>query len=135
MDTGELRGGDNCPGRLNGLNGGIGDVIDVMGGLTDVTGSGDEELEGLSSIPELGFSRFSFCLRLQNHTRTTSLSMLRLSETKAISSLVGLGFWLKALSRAILIVVSMEVRFFLRLLIASCCACVSKCGLRNWFCW
>ena len=52
--------------------------------------------------------------RLQNQTRTTSFSMLRLSATYAISSDVGLGFWLNALSRAIRTVVSMEV-LFLRL--------------------
>ena len=107
------------------------------GGLT-VLGPGEEQLEGLSlssKLPQWGLRRFSFCLRLQNQTRTTSRSMLRESETNAISSLVGLGFWLNALSKAILIVVSMEVRFLRRLFIASCWAGVRRWWFKNWLCW
>ena len=61
-----------------------------------------------------GFIRFSFCLRLQNQTRTTSFSIHRLSEIYCISSEVGLGLALKARSRFSLTVVSIEVRFFRR---------------------
>ena len=82
----------------------------------EVAGCGEGDPDPPSSYPaELGLRRFSFCLRLQNQTLTTSRSMFRLSDTKAISSPVGFGFWLKARSSAIRIVVSIEVRFFLRL--------------------
>jgi len=56
---------------------------------------------------------------LQNHTRTTSFSMVRLSASSAISSDVGLGFWRNAFSSATLTLVSMDVLFFRRLPIAS----------------
>ena len=88
-----------------------------IGGLMEVRGEG--ELEE-SSKAALGLILFSFCLLLQNQTLTTSRSMLRLSETYAISSLVGLGLELKALSSATLMVVSMDVLFFRLLLMASC---------------
>ena len=96
-----------------------GDKEDGIGGLMEVMGEG--ELED-SSKAALGLILFSFCLLLQNQTLTTSRSMLRLSETNAISSLVGLGLELKALSKATLMVVSMEVLFLRLLLMASCCA-------------
>ena len=51
---------------------------------------------------------------LQNHTLTTSFSILRLSPIILISSETGLGFLIKALSRAIRMFESMDVRFFLR---------------------
>ena len=123
MEIGELIGGggvDADP-KENGDTGEVSD--DGMGGLMEVIGEGEFED---SSNAALGFSLFSFCLLLQNQTLTTSLSMLRLSETKAISSPVGLGFWLKALSKATLIEVSIEVLFLRRLLIASCCAWVRR---------
>lgn len=56
---------------------------------------------------------------LQNQTRTTSFSMLRLSARIVISSEVGLGFCMKAFSKAIRTLVSIDVLFFLRLPIAS----------------
>lgn len=40
-----------------------------------------------------GLMRFSFCLRLQNHTRITSFSMLSCSAKSRISSEVGFWFW------------------------------------------
>lgn len=62
-----------------------------------------------------GLILFSFCLLLQNHTRTTSFSMHSPSANIDISSEVGLGFCIKAFSKATLTLVSIEVRFFLRL--------------------
>lgn len=59
-----------------------------------------------------GLIRFSFCLRLQYQTLTTSFSMQRLSARFVISSLVGLGFMIKALSSETLTFVSIDVRFF-----------------------
>ena len=56
---------------------------------------------------------------LQNQTRTTFFSKLRVSETIWSSSLAGFGFWLNALSSALLIFDSIEVRFLLLLPIAS----------------
>jgi len=56
---------------------------------------------------------------LQNHTRITSFSMFKLSDTNWISSLVGFGFWLKARSRAIRTVDSIEVLFLRRRPMAS----------------
>lgn len=54
-------------------------------------GEGDPELE--AGAPGAGgLILFSFCLRLQNHTRTTSFSMQRESANIVISSLVGFGF-------------------------------------------
>lgn len=47
------------------------------------------------------------------HTRITSFSMFKFSARIEISSDVGFGFWMKALSSATLTVVSIEVRFFL----------------------
>lgn len=67
---------------------------------------------GLSD--SFGLMRFSFCRRLQYQTRTTSFSMYRLSAKFVISSLVGFGFIMKALSRETLTLVSIEVRFFRR---------------------
>ena len=66
-------------------------------------------------LSESGFTRFSFCLRLQYQTLTTSFSMHKLSARFAISSLVGFGFAIKALSSDTLTLVSIDVRF-LRLL-------------------
>lgn len=63
--------------------------------------------------------RFSFCLRLQNHTRTTSFSIDRLSANTDISSDVGLGFALNAFSNEYLMDVSIDVRFLRRLPMAS----------------
>ena len=51
---------------------------------------------------------------LQNQTRTTSFSMLRLSPIDLISSDVGFGFLMKALSRDIRTWLSIEVLFFRR---------------------
>lgn len=96
-----------------------GDKEDGIGGLMEVRGEGEFEE---SSKAALGLILFSFCLLLQNHTLTTSRSMLRLSETYAISSLVGLGLELKALSSATLMEVSIEVLFLRLLLMASCWA-------------
>lgn len=59
-----------------------------------------------------GVIRFSFCLRLQNHTRTTSFSSCRLSASDVISCAEGLGHFKKWLSKAPLTLTSMEVRFF-----------------------
>lgn len=56
---------------------------------------------------------------LQNHTRTTSFSIPRLSARSEISSDVGFGFCKNAFSSATRTLVSIEVRFFLRLPIAS----------------
>lgn len=56
---------------------------------------------------------------LQNHTRTTSFSIDRLSASMVISSDVGFGFWMNAFSRATLTLVSIDVLFFRRLPIAS----------------
>lgn len=66
-----------------------------------------------SGLSRDGFTLFSFCLLLQNHTLTTSFSMESRSAREVISSLVGFGFKLKAFSRAPRTVVSIEVRFFL----------------------
>lgn len=66
-----------------------------------------------------GLILFSFCLLLQNHTLTTSFSMHKLSARSEISSDVGLGFAMKAFSKATLTLVSIEVLFFLRLPMAS----------------
>lgn len=62
-----------------------------------------------------GLIRFSFCLLLQNHTRTTSFSIHKPSASIEISSEVGLGFCMKAFSRATRTLVSIDVLFFLRL--------------------
>ena len=110
-------GGGDPELEVYGLKGGGGGEVSCCApGLVEVAGCGEGDPDPPSSYPaELGLRRFSFCLRLQNQTRTTSRSMFRLSDTKAISSPVGFGFWLKARSSAIRIVVSIEVRFFLRL--------------------
>lgn len=86
---------------------------------------GDSEL--MPKLPELlpfrdsvelsdsvGLIRFSFCRRLQYQTRTTSFSMYKLSASALISSLVGLGFIMKALSSETLTFVSIDVRFLRR---------------------
>ena len=65
------------------------------------------------------FRSVFLCHLLQNHTLTTSFSRLRVSDTICSSSLVGLGFWLKALSSAILTLDSMLVLFFRRRPMAS----------------
>lgn len=91
---------------------------------------GDNEL--MPKMPELlpfndsvglsdsfGLMRFSFWRRLQYQTRTTSFSMHKLSARLEISSLVGFGFMIKALSRDTLTLVSIEVRFLRRRPIAS----------------
>lgn len=56
---------------------------------------------------------------MQNQTLTTSFSMDKLSASEAISSDDGFGLRRKACSRFPLTVVSMEVRFFLLLPMAS----------------
>lgn len=56
---------------------------------------------------------------LQNHTRTTSFSIAKLSANMVISSEVGFGFCMKAFSSATLTLVSIEVLFFRRLPMAS----------------
>jgi len=66
-----------------------------------------------------GLMRFSFCRRLQNHTRTTSLSICKLSANIVTSSDVGFEFTRKLFSSATRIDVSMLVRFFRRLLAPS----------------
>ena len=68
---------------------------------------------------EGGLIRFSFCLRLQNHTRTTSFSICRLSPSMQISSDVGFEFCRKLFSRATRTEVSILVRFFRRRPMAS----------------
>lgn len=73
------------------------------------------KLKGGLIIPLAGgFIRFSFWRLLQNQTLTTSFSIERLSASIEISSEVGLGFWMKARSRATRTLVSIEVRFFRR---------------------
>lgn len=72
---------------------------------------------GLSD--SFGFTRFSFCRRLQYQTLTTSFSMHKLSASVVISSPVGLGFIMKALSNETLTLVSIDVLFFRRRPIAS----------------
>lgn len=71
-----------------------------------------------------GFIRFSFWRRLQYHTLTTSFSIPKLSANEAISSLVGFGFIINALSKETLMLVSIDVRFFRLLPIFS--------GVFNW---
>lgn len=66
-----------------------------------------------------GLILFSFCLLLQNHTRTTSFSMHSPSASIVISSDVGFGFCRKAFSKATRTLVSIEVRFLRRLPIVS----------------
>lgn len=56
---------------------------------------------------------FSFCRRLQNHTRTTSFSMDSCSEMSVISSEFGFGLSKKRFSSVSLMFVSMLVLFFL----------------------
>ncbi len=58
-----------------------------------------------------GVILFSFCLRLQNQTLTTSFSSCRLSAREVISWAEGLGHFKKWLSNAPLTLTSMEVRF------------------------
>lgn len=72
----------------------------------------------LSIIIYIYLNNFNIYL-LQNHTRTTSFSIARLSASIVISSDVGFGFWIKAFSRATLTLVSIDVLFFRRLPIAS----------------
>lgn len=51
-------------------------------------------LVGMSGILLHGLMRFSFCRRLQNHTRITSFSMFSCSAITRISSEVGFWFWM-----------------------------------------
>merc|ERR1719470_281514 len=60
-----------------------------------------------------GVILFSFCLLLQNHTRTTSFSNCKLSAIWEISTAGGLGCFKKWFSRAPLTVTSILVLFFL----------------------
>lgn len=83
------------------------------------TEGADDVIVGLPIAAVGGLILFSFCLLLQNHTRTTSFSIARLSASMVISSDVGFGFWIKAFSRATLTLVSIDVLFFRRLPIAS----------------
>uniref|UniRef100_A0A182J5K4 Uncharacterized protein n=1 Tax=Anopheles atroparvus TaxID=41427 RepID=A0A182J5K4_ANOAO len=59
-----------------------------------------------------GVMRFSFCRRLQNHTRTTSFSSCRLSASDEISCADGFGCLWKCCSSAPFTDTSMLVRFF-----------------------
>ena len=81
-------------------------------------GAGDA-IVGLPIAAVGGLILFSFCRLLQNHTRTTSFSMAKVSANTVISSEVGFGFCTNAFSRATLTLVSIDVLFFRRLPIAS----------------
>ena len=50
---------------------------------------------GIASPFTTGVMRFSFCRRLQNHTRTTSFSNCSSSESRAMSEADGLGCLIK----------------------------------------
>ena len=76
-------------------------------------GDGDEPIDRMEA-PDGGFMRFSFWRRLQNQTLTTSFSIHNESESRDISSDVGLGFCRKARSSDTRTVVSMLVRFLRR---------------------
>ena len=95
-------------------SGGVGDRDEGGVGVEYMPPEDDGCTGELPGEQKLGFIRFSFWRRLQNHTRTTSRSIIRPSEINWISSLVGLGLALNAFSNAILIVLSMEVRFLRR---------------------
>lgn len=86
--------------------------------IESVTADGGD-IVGEPSAADGGLIRFSFCRLLQNHTRTTSFSICSDSANMAISSEVGFGFCRKAFSSAIRTLVSILVRFFRRLPIAS----------------
>lgn len=73
-----------------------------------------EEPEPEVGVPDElsgGLILFSFCRRLQNHTRTTSFSMQSESASIDISSEVGFGLERNAFSKATRTVVSILVRF------------------------
>lgn len=71
-------------------------------------------------VEEIGEIKLVFEAHLlQNHTRTTSFSMAKLSANMVISSEVGFGFCTNAFSRATRTLVSIDVLFFRRLPIAS----------------
>ena len=98
--------------EVYGLKGG-GEVSCCAPGLVEVAGCGEGDPDPPSSYPaELGLRRFSFCLRLQNHTLTTSFSSWRESARLEISWAAGLGFLQKCCSSAPLMETSMEVLFF-----------------------
>lgn len=65
-----------------------------------------------SSPVAAALKRFSFCLLLQNHTRTTSLSIPRFSASPSTSCEDGLGLEEKCFSSTLLTVTSMDVLFF-----------------------
>lgn len=67
------------------------------------------ETQGVKFV---GWTLFSFCLRLQNQTWTTSFSICNPSATAEISSAVGFEFCKKNCSSARRTVWSMFVRFF-----------------------
>lgn len=67
------------------------------------------ETQGVKFV---GWTLFSFCLRLQNQTWTTSFSICNPSATAEISSAVGFEFCRKNCSSARRTVWSMFVRFF-----------------------
>jgi len=72
--------------------GGVRDPIEEGENIPELNiNAGGEEL-GEEDIPKRGLVRLSFCRLLQNQTRTTSFSRLRVSDTNCSSSLVGLGF-------------------------------------------
>ena len=100
----------------------------------DGIGDGEPAPESERAPDAGGFMRFSFCLRLQNQTLITSFSIHNELANIVISSEVGLGFCKNARSSDTLTVVSMLVRFFLRLPESESgveCAEVSAVGLFN----
>lgn len=89
---------------------------DNMGGLCECKGGLWASIisPGVPGLPPMetgGVILFSFCLLLQNQTRTTSFSSCRLSARPAISWADGLGCLWKWLSRAPLTETSILVRF------------------------
>lgn len=95
----------------------LGVVNWFVGVATTWTGviGGDRGDESCALKFDGGLILFCFCLRLQNHTRTTSFSIFSWSATPVISSEEGLGFCWKLFSRATRILVSILVLFFLLL--------------------
>ena len=65
-----------------------------------------------SSPVTIAFNRFSFCRLLQNHTRTTSLSIPRFSASTSTSCEDGLGFEQNSFSSTLLTATSIDVLFF-----------------------
>lgn len=89
---------------------------DNMGGLCECKGGLWASIisPGVPGLPPMetgGVILFSFCLLLQNQTRTTSFSSCRLSARPVISCADGLGCLWKWFSRAPLTETSILVRF------------------------